>query len=56
MYFPTVHLDYAGTDDPSAFSQIVADTIQITRPTEIEVDWDAGDGRTPTTTRVSFAE
>jgi hypothetical protein len=56
MYFPTVHLDYAGTEDQSAFSQIIADTIRFTGTAQVSVDWDAGAGRTPTATRVSFAE
>ena len=56
MYFPTVHLDYAGTEDQSAFSQIIADTIRFTGTSQVGVDWNAGDGRTPTATRVSFAE
>ncbi len=56
MYFPNVHLDYAGTEDQSAFSQIIADTIRFTGTSLVEQDWDAGSGRTPTTTRVSFTE
>jgi hypothetical protein len=56
LYFPSVHLDYAGTEDQSAFSQIVADTIDFTADSQVELDWNAGGGRTPSTTRVSFAE
>jgi hypothetical protein len=56
MYFPTVHLDYAGTEDQSAFSQIIADTIRFTGTSQVNVDWTSSGGRTPSTTRVSFAE
>ena len=56
MYFPNVHLDYAGTEDQSAFSQIIADTIRLTGTALVEQDWDAGDGRVPSATRVSFSE
>jgi hypothetical protein len=56
MYFPSVHLDYAGTEDQSAFSQIIADTIRFTGTSQVSVDWSANGGRTPSTTRVSFAE
>ena len=56
MYFPNVHLDYVGTADQSAFSQIIADTIRFTGTSLVEHDWDASGGRTPTATRVSFAE
>lgn len=56
MYFPHVHLDYAGTEDQSAFSQIIADTLRFTGTSQVEQDWESTDGRVPTATRVSFAE
>ena len=56
MYFPTVHLDYAGTEDQSAFSQIIADTIRFTGTSLVTLDWDVTPGRTPSGTRISFTE
>jgi hypothetical protein len=56
MYFPSVHLDYAGTEDQSAFSQIIADTIRFTGTSLVNLDWDTTPSRTPSATRVSFAE
>jgi hypothetical protein len=55
LYFPTVKLTYAGVQTTDNFTQIIADTLELTGTTYTGTDW-ASSGRTPTAQRVSFVE
>jgi hypothetical protein len=56
LYFPTVQLTYAGVENSTGFTQIIADTLKITGTAQVGTNWEGAVSRTPTTTRVVFSE